>query len=100
MPPVSRPIQTQGQEPSIYEKMKMGAIMGIASGCIVGIIFGSIAIYSYGPGPKGYMRTMGQYMTNSAATFGLLMSVGSVIRSEGRNPEQWRRMYQEAAQKN
>jgi hypothetical protein len=33
---------------------------------------------SGGPGPRGAMATMSQYMLSSAATFGFFMSIGSV----------------------
>ncbi|KAI4162717.1 MAG: hypothetical protein LQ342_003604 [Letrouitia transgressa] len=40
-------------------------------------------IMRYGAGANGPMRTLGQYMLGSAATFGFFMSIGTVIRTEG-----------------
>ena len=41
-----------------------------AVGLIIGFIFGATNIIRYGPGPNGMMRTLGQYMLASSATFG------------------------------
>lgn len=88
--------QVQAREPSIFDKIKMGAFMGGAAGAVMGMIFGGMTIYQYGPGPSGYMRTMGQYMMGSAATLGLFMSVGSVIRSDDgpHTPVEWQIAFQ------
>ncbi|KAL1959835.1 hypothetical protein VTO42DRAFT_980 [Malbranchea cinnamomea] len=69
--------------PSTFDKMKMGALMGGSVGLIMGFIIGTVSIFQYGAGPNGVMRTLGKYMTGSAATFGFFMSIGSVIRTEG-----------------
>ena len=37
---------------------------------IIGFIFGATNIIRFGPGPNGMLRTLGQYMVGSAATFG------------------------------
>jgi hypothetical protein len=44
--------------------------LSTAVGLVIGFIFGATNIIRFGPGPNGMMRTLGQYMVGSAATFG------------------------------
>lgn len=37
-----------------------------------------LTVGSSGPGPRGTLATLSQYMLSSAATFGFFMSIGSV----------------------
>ncbi|KAJ5773628.1 hypothetical protein N7457_008524 [Penicillium paradoxum] len=80
-----------GGAPSTFDKMKMGCMMGSTVGGIMGFIIGTVTIFQYGAGPNGVMRTLGKYMLGSGATFGLFMSVGSVIRNEGPVNDAWLR---------
>ncbi|KIH93707.1 mitochondrial genome maintenance protein Mgr2 [Sporothrix brasiliensis 5110] len=76
------PVNTGMSGPSNFDKFKMGAMMGGTVGCIIGFIYGTVNIFRYGAGTTGIMRTLGQYMAASGATFGFFMSIGSVIRSD------------------
>ncbi|KAG9240723.1 reactive mitochondrial oxygen species modulator 1-domain-containing protein [Calycina marina] len=85
MPPVPAGAQPAGT--TVFDKWKMGAMMGSTVGVIIGFIFGSVNIMRYGAGPNGVMRSLGQYMLGSGATFGFFMSIGSVVRTDTISPE-------------
>ncbi|KAI0047644.1 hypothetical protein FA95DRAFT_1572364 [Auriscalpium vulgare] len=80
------PVRHQGAEPSVWSKMKMGALMGGGVGLTIGFIFGSYSILRGGAGPRGFLATLSQYMLSSAATFSFFLAIGSVIRNDALLP--------------
>ncbi|KKY24747.1 putative mitochondrial genome maintenance protein [Phaeomoniella chlamydospora] len=72
MPPIPAGVGGVQHGPSVFDKLKMGALMGSST----------VTIFQYGAGQAGVMRTLGKYMLASGGTFGVFMSIGSVIRNE------------------
>ncbi|SHO79186.1 Similar to S.cerevisiae protein MGR2 (Subunit of the TIM23 translocase complex) [Malassezia sympodialis ATCC 42132] len=92
-------VQQAVPQQSVMSKLGMGAVMGSLVGLTIGFIGGGFQILRGGPGPRGVMGTLAQYMLSSAATFGFFMSIGSVIRTESlpsSNDAQWRAAYRAA----
>ncbi|GAA5829157.1 hypothetical protein JCM11251_004144 [Rhodosporidiobolus azoricus] len=88
MPPPP-PVVAGAQEPSTFQKLKMGMLTGGLVGLTIGFIFGNFAIISGGTGRKGYLPTLSTYMLSSGATFAFFMSIGTVIRTDGLTMSEW-----------
>ncbi|KAK0564389.1 subunit of TIM23 translocase complex [Tilletia horrida] len=76
-------------EPTLVQKLSQGAVMGVLVGATMGFIGAGVQILRAGPGPRGVMGTLSQSMLAMGATFGAIMSIGSVIRTEGRDEARW-----------
>ena len=57
--------------------------MGASVGACIGLLFGTMAAWRY-RGQAGGMQMVGKAVLQSAASFGLFMAVGGVIRCEER----------------
>ncbi|KAJ2120454.1 subunit of TIM23 translocase complex [Coemansia sp. RSA 1822] len=69
-------------EPTLWDKAKMGLIMGSSVGACLGCLIGFYSTMKFGPGPRGYLGTIGQYALGSGASFGFFMMIGSCIRTD------------------
>ncbi|GAA6006179.1 hypothetical protein JCM10207_000552 [Rhodosporidiobolus poonsookiae] len=89
MPPPPAPVMAGAQEPSVWQKLRMGMLTGGLVGLTIGFIFGNFAIISGGAGRRGYLPTLSTYMLSSGATFAFFMSIGTVIRTDGLTMSEW-----------
>ncbi|KAJ3130225.1 subunit of TIM23 translocase complex [Irineochytrium annulatum] len=64
------------------EKMKMGLIMGGATGMSVGFLVGSYTVLRYGPGERGFLGTIGTQMLQTGGFLGFIFSVGMLLRAD------------------
>lgn len=55
--------------PLLLFAVGMGAMMGAGVGLSIGFIGGAFQILRAGPGPKGALATLSQFMATSGATF-------------------------------
>ncbi|CAD6908185.1 unnamed protein product [Tilletia controversa] len=76
-------------EPTLFQKLSQGAMMGMGVGATMGFLGAGFQILRAGPGPRGVMGTLSQSMLAMAGTFGAIMSIGSVIRTEGKDDARW-----------
>ncbi|KAL1699395.1 reactive mitochondrial oxygen species modulator 1-domain-containing protein [Schizophyllum commune] len=74
--------RSASHEPSVWQKRKMGFIMGAGVGLTTGFIFGSYTILRGGAGPRGALSTLSQYMLASGGMFSFFLAVGSVLRND------------------
>lgn len=71
------------REPTVLDKLKMGALLGGTVGACAGFLFGGFAVLKYGPGQHGYMGTIARYMMTMGGSFAGFMGIGAVIRTQG-----------------
>ncbi|KAJ3077119.1 subunit of TIM23 translocase complex [Podochytrium sp. JEL0797] len=64
------------------EKMKMGMLMGGITGGALGFLVGGMTVLRYGPGEKGYLKTVGDQMLQTGGFLGFIMSIGMLVRAE------------------
>ncbi|KIY66034.1 hypothetical protein CYLTODRAFT_399439 [Cylindrobasidium torrendii FP15055 ss-10] len=72
----------QKHEVSVFDKSRMGGLMGSGVGLTIGFIFGSWQIMRHGAGPRGVLSTLSRIMLGSAASLGFFLSIGAVIRND------------------
>lgn len=75
------PAQVQYQQPSLWDQMKMGILVGYSAGATIGLLYGTM-VWSKGmAGNRGrYIPTVGKYMFIQGSQLGFFLGIGSLIR--------------------
>merc|ERR1739838_930842 len=67
-------------QPSCFDRVKMGFMMGCAVGMAAGAMFGTFSCLRIGMRGRELMGGVGKTMMQSGGTFGTFMSIGMGIR--------------------
>lgn len=67
--------------PTVWDKLRMGAMMGATVGLGLGFFIGNLQYLAYGALRKGYLGTVSSSMLASAGSFAFFLGIGSVIRN-------------------
>ncbi|VDD75083.1 unnamed protein product [Mesocestoides corti] len=82
MPVPSGGAFSQSNQPSCFQRMKMGFFMGFCVGMATGAIFGGFMYFPFRHGLRGreLIQTVGKGMIQGGGTFGMFMAIGTGIR--------------------
>ncbi|KAJ1124671.1 hypothetical protein NDU88_003120 [Pleurodeles waltl] len=67
-------------QPSCFDRVKMGFMMGCAVGMAAGALFGTFSCLRFGMRGRELMGGVGKTMMQSGGTFGTFMAIGMGIR--------------------
>ncbi|XP_050663152.1 reactive oxygen species modulator 1 isoform X3 [Macaca thibetana thibetana] len=67
-------------QPSCFDRVKMGFVMGCAVGMAAGALFGTFSCLRIGMRGRELMGGIGKTMMQSGGTFGTFMAIGMGIR--------------------
>ncbi|CAJ0941140.1 unnamed protein product [Ranitomeya imitator] len=67
-------------QPSCFDKVKMGFMMGFSVGMAAGALFGTFSCLRFGMRGRELVGGIGKTMMQSGGTFGTFMAIGMGIR--------------------
>ncbi|EDV22764.1 Reactive oxygen species modulator 1 [Trichoplax sp. H2] len=67
-------------QPSCFDKVKFGVMIGFAVGMSSGALFGTYSAFRMGLRGRELLSTVGKIMLQGGGTFGVFMGIGSAIR--------------------
>ncbi|CAH3015449.1 unnamed protein product [Porites evermanni] len=67
-------------QPSCFDRVKVGFMMGFAIGMSSAALFGTYSALKYGLRGRELVSSIGKIMLQGGGTFGVFMSVGTAIR--------------------
>ncbi|PAA63347.1 hypothetical protein BOX15_Mlig015874g1, partial [Macrostomum lignano] len=74
-------VQPRGaQGPSCFDRVKLGFLMGFSVGVGGGLIFGTFGGLRMGYRGRELVRLVGSRMLQGGGSFGLFLSIGTLIR--------------------
>ncbi|XP_076167092.1 reactive oxygen species modulator 1 [Ptiloglossa arizonensis] len=68
------------QNPSCWNRMKVGFTMGFCVGMVSGALFGGFSALRYGVRGRDLINYVGKMMLQGGGTFGTFMAIGTGIR--------------------